>query len=148
LAVLDTNAVLDWRLFRDEQAQPLWQALDDGRLCWLATQPMIDELLSVLRRPLGGRWDGPRERLLTDPGLASARLIDPAAARGHDLRCADPDDQKFIDLALHQNVQWLFTRDRALLALQRGAARLGVAIVQPRHWSGAAEHGRDEGVGR
>ena len=41
----------------------------------------------------------------------------------------------FIDLALAAGVQWLFTRDRALLRLARKARERGVIVLRPADWS-------------
>ena len=50
------------------------------------------------------------------------------------LRCTDPDDQKFLDLALQLGRCTLLSRDRAVLKLARRAAPLGVTIQSPLHW--------------
>jgi predicted nucleic acid-binding protein len=55
------------------------------------------------------------------------------------LRCTDPSDQKFVDLALSVSGTWLFSRDRAVLKLARRAAPLGCRIVEPGRWAGQAE---------
>jgi predicted nucleic acid-binding protein len=55
------------------------------------------------------------------------------AAR-HRLRCTDPDDQMFVDLALEAGARWLVSRDRAVLRLARPALPLGLAIVAPERW--------------
>lgn len=133
--VLDTNVVLDWQLFRDPRALKLGRALDDGTLRWLATPSMLEELFDVLKRPLGPRWDPQRERILSDKTWLNVELIESRSSRHHGLHCADPDDQKFVDFALALGVRWLVTRDRALLRLRRGADPLGLAIVQPEHWT-------------
>lgn len=132
--VLDTNAVLDWRLFVDPHVGALRQALDEGRLRWLVTAAMLDELKHVLGRPLHPRWNGQRVHLLTQLNSLVFDLAEAPSVPGHDLRCRDRDDQKFLDLALHRGVRWLVTRDHALLSLRRRAESLGLAIVQPRHW--------------
>jgi len=135
--VLDTNAVLDWQVFQDARSPGLWQALDTGRLRWHATPEMLAELADVLTRPLGPRWDDRRERALTEDRMPGVALSAPPGQTEHRLRCADPDDQKFIDLALHLPARWLITRDRALLRLKRQAAARGLAILLPEHWPGA-----------
>ena len=50
-------------------------------------------------------------------------------------RCTDPDDQKFIDLALSLPGATLLSRDRAVLKLARRARPLGMTIVTPQAWS-------------
>jgi predicted nucleic acid-binding protein len=59
-------------------------------------------------------------------------LAAPATLPG--LRCSDPDDQVFIDLAAEAGARWLLTHDRALLRLARRARALGVQIAQPQSW--------------
>ena len=39
------------------------------------------------------------------------------------LSCRDPDDRKFLDLAVAHRVDWLLSKDRALLAARRFAQR-------------------------
>ncbi len=140
-AVLDTNALLDVHLFVDPGATRLHQALAGGSLHWHATRDMLAELAAVLARPLGPRWDAQRERLLADTSWARPTKLwplppQPTSAAHGTPRCADPSDQKFIDLALHIGARWLVTRDRALLALRRKAAHHGVIILAPRDWPG------------
>lgn len=136
-AVLDTNAVLDVHLFADPDAARLREALAGGWLRWLATSEMLAELAAVLVRPFGSRWDAQRERLLADTTWACPTDLWSQSTPADDaLRCTDPSDQKFIDLALHAGARWLITRDRALLALSRRAAARGLAIVSPRDWTG------------
>ena len=51
------------------------------------------------------------------------------------LRCTDPDDQKFIDLALQTGASALLSRDRAVLKLARRAAVHGLPIESMAAWS-------------
>ena len=134
IAVLDTNVVLDWLVFRNSACTPLVQAIEAGRLRWIATAAMWDELNHVLslgtlnawtphRDSIQGTWD----RLALTLPTQTPGLIPP-------LRCTDPDDQKFIELALPQ-AHWLISRDRAVLKLSRRAAKLGLQIVAPDCWA-------------
>jgi predicted nucleic acid-binding protein len=57
-------------------------------------------------------------------------LVTPAqAAPDCRLPCRDPDDRKFLDLAVSRRVDWLLSRDKALLASRKTAwGRFGVRI--------------------
>ncbi|NEJ61751.1 PIN domain-containing protein, partial [Rhizobium leguminosarum] len=46
--VVDTNVALDLLIFSDPRTGPLRQLLAEGRLAWIATQVMRDELERVL----------------------------------------------------------------------------------------------------
>lgn len=129
--VLDTNVVLDWLLFGDSLVGPVAAAVTGGRVDWLATAAMRDELAHVLGRGLAASRGADAARLL---GLWDRHARMRAAAPAHHLACSDPDDQKFLDLALATRARWLVSRDRALLKLGRRAAVLGLAIVTPERW--------------
>jgi predicted nucleic acid-binding protein len=133
-AVLDTNVVLDWLVFRNPGCSPLAEALAAGRLRWIATAAMRDELAHVLGRVDFSRWspDPPKIwRAWDDWAMVQP---DPAPTGAHArIRCTDRDDQKFVDLALH-SAGWLLSRDRAVLKLARRAAPQGLRIVTPERW--------------
>lgn len=129
--VLDTNAVLDWLVFDDPAMREPAAALRSGGAQWACCAPMLDELLDVVGRPEFARHasaDVLRARI-SDASRAHARMFDPAPVSP--LRCADPDDQMFLDLALARGASLLITRDRALLALAPQALRLGLRITTP-----------------
>lgn len=132
--VLDTNVVLDWLVFDDAHMRTAAQRLRAGRARWLHSRPMLDELADVLgREQLVRRAPAPSAELLRRMADASARcgvLLPPAPRCAWE--CADPDDQGFIDLALHARASLLITRDKALLALARRVADRGLLrIVRP-----------------
>jgi len=133
-AVLDTNTVLDWLVFADEAARAVGTAIAQRRLRWLATTAMLAELQAVLARPLPPRWQPARELALTiDFAQLACLCAEPALDPRHPI-CRDASDQKFIDLALQQSPTVLLTRDRALLALRRKAAALGVEVATAAAW--------------
>ncbi|TBR73484.1 MAG: putative toxin-antitoxin system toxin component, PIN family [Burkholderiaceae bacterium] len=126
MIVLDTNILLDLWVFRDPAVRPLEQALQASRLHWLATPAMRDELARVLSYP------NIAARLATGPGDAAgvlqafdrhAQMVDAVAPAG--ITCADPDDQKFIDLAV-QHQAWLLSKDNAILIMRKQLLTLGV----------------------
>jgi putative PIN family toxin of toxin-antitoxin system len=124
--VLDTNIVLDLLVFRDPQAQPLAERLEAGALRWLATASMREELARVLAYPkLAPRVTfhrGTPQEVLRDFDR-HVRLVEPAAKAP--LTCGDPDDQKFIDLAVaHQCV--LLSKDYEVLRMRKRLAQLQV----------------------
>ncbi|MEO8836701.1 MAG: PIN domain-containing protein [Caldimonas sp.] len=132
--VIDTNAVLDWLLFADPRAAPLSAAVTSGRVRWIATRAMREELERVLGRGIASRPDSATPTILAafDRWAASA---DPAPGPSlPSLRCTDADDQKFIDLAIHAGAAALVSRDRAVLKLARHAATHGLRIVVPERW--------------
>ena len=117
--VLDTNIVLDVFVFADEAARPLLPALESGRAQWLATAAMREELERVLAYPqITPRLDF--YRLQPADVLAGfdrhATLVEtPAKAP---VTCSDPDDQKFIDLAVARQAL-LLSKDRAVLSMKK-----------------------------
>ena len=138
VAIFDTNVVLDWLWFADRTMVPIGEALARGRLVWAQSQAMQDELDHVLAHRLGPR-PGSDAAAVRAGSTRWARRVHAAAAGP--LRCRDDDDQKFIDLALALRARWLFTRDRALLALRRPARARGTEIIVPAAWPVASTNG-------
>jgi putative PIN family toxin of toxin-antitoxin system len=130
--VLDTNVVLDWLLFNNPSVGRLAAAVKGQHVCWLATAAMRDELIHVLDCGLAAARQADTARLLA---TWDAHATIHTTAPPHRLVCTDPDDQKFIDLALASQARWLLSRDRAVLSLARRAAPLGLVIVVPERWS-------------
>jgi putative PIN family toxin of toxin-antitoxin system len=131
--VIDTNIVLDLFVFDDAAARELKAGLARGHFHWLATRPMRDELERVLDYAhIAARLA--LYRLRPADVLAGfdghARLVDVAARAP--LSCRDPDDQKFIDLAVRHKC-FLLSKDGAVLALKKRLALLqvGAAAAMP-----------------
>jgi predicted nucleic acid-binding protein len=114
LAVLDTNAVLDWLLFADPGIAGLGEALAAGRVRWVATEAMRAELDDVLRRGLAEHWSADAGRIADHWQRLSQWVGAPADPAP--LRCADPDDQKFLDLAVAVGARWLSAATRRCFA--------------------------------
>jgi predicted nucleic acid-binding protein len=131
--VLDTNVVLDWLLFGDARCAFLLPRLQAGRWRWHGCARMRDELAQVLPRPELQRWSPKGEHILSTYDQLINTTADPLT--DGTLKCADADDQVFIDLAVAVGARWLFTRDRALLDLARPAERRGVHVLTPASWS-------------
>ena len=126
MIVIDTNVVLDLFVFNDPACAPLKQALADGQQRWIATLPMREELARVLTYPK----IVPRlafYQLSAEDVLAQfdrhVNLM-PIAPRAP-LRCADADDQCFIDLAV-QHRALLLSKDGAVLSMAKRLVVHGV----------------------
>ena len=127
--VLDTNVVLDLFVFADKRTDGLRERLQCGEIAWLATPVMRDEL----------------ERVLAYAHI-QAKLayykIDADSVLGHfdrhvrivevapkaPVTCKDPDDQKFIDLAVVHKCM-LLSKDAAVLSMAKRLAPLEVSTA-------------------
>jgi putative PIN family toxin of toxin-antitoxin system len=124
--VLDTNIVLDLFVFGDPAALPVQHALQQGALHWIATQAMRDELARVLAYPqivksLTHHQIGAEQVLAHFDAQARLCEVAPKAS----VTCKDPDDQKFIDLAV-AHAAHLLSKDKAVLCMQKRLLTLGV----------------------
>ena len=133
--ILDTNVWLDWLVFDDIRLAPLGHAVDSGRLQLHATAPMLDEFAAVVKRPHFG-LDAAAQSAARERQRAAVALHAPAPDCR--LPCSDPDDRMFIDLAVALRVDWLVSRDKALLRLRRIAhRRFAIRIGTPEDWRAA-----------
>lgn len=141
--VLDTNIWLDWLVFDDAGIAPLRDAVTRGAAQVFVSPACEAELERVLAYPL--------QRVKLDPtrqAAAKARCRALATHHPHAQavpaviplpRCADPDDQMFLELARDVRADALITRDRALLALAyHHPRRLPFRILTPAQFAGTA----------
>ena len=136
IVILDTNALLDWRVFKDPAAHPIVEAILAGRMRWLACPSMEKEWHQVWPRSYLKPWQP--DPMLTLTVFQHATFVDEPPPCG--LRCQDPDDQVFIDLAMHVGARWLFSKDAALLKLNKRSFRLkGVQVLRLTDWPGWVE---------
>ena len=131
LTVLDTNIVLDLWIFDDPRTQSLRHAMRQGRLRWIATASMREEL----RRVLGYPHLVARMAPITPSGCTADDILlafDAQATVHEDApkapcTCKDADDQKFIDLAVAHRAL-LLSKDAQVLCMRRRLERLGVDL--------------------
>lgn len=124
--VLDTNIVLDLFVFGDPATVPLREALAQRTQQWIATPAMREELARVLAYPQ-------IVKSLAHHGIAAASVLGQFDAQVHvvdaapkaSVTCKDPDDQKFIDLAVAHGAQ-LLSKDNAVLCMAKRLQALGV----------------------
>ena len=134
--VLDTNVCLDLFVFRDPAVAVLREALVSGAVIGATDGACRDEWERVLGYP-ALRLDDAARALLLAQYDALMRIVDDARPSEVALpRCADADDQKFLELAARCGARWLLTRDDALLKLGRRTKREGwFEIMTPGEWS-------------
>jgi putative PIN family toxin of toxin-antitoxin system len=129
--VLDTNIVLDLWVFDNPASAALREAVQTGRLRWLATLAMREELVRVLDYPHIAR----RLQARALPALHVLGYFDrhcalqPPAPRAPCV-CKDTDDQKFIDLAV-QHAAALHSKDAQVLRLKKRLQPHGVVLNPP-----------------
>lgn len=126
--VLDTNIVLDLWVFDEPQAEALRTSLESGQTHWLATAAMREELARVLTYPQ-------IVKRLTHRELPASKVLShfdhwaqlqPDAPKAPCV-CKDPDDQKFIDLAV-THAAALHSKDHHVLRMRKRLERCGVTL--------------------
>ena len=127
--VVDTNVALDLLIFSDPRTAPLRTLLAQGRLDWIATQVMRDELERVMAYPhIVSRMDFYRVDAAQVLAAfdAQARLVDIAPRVAY--VCKDADDQKFIDLAAaHRAI--LLSKDKAVICMRKRLLTLDAHVA-------------------
>ena len=126
--VLDTNIVLDLWVFDEPKAADLRNSVEMGNSGWIATAAMREELARVLAYPQIVKRLTARA-LPADTVLAHFdRLVQlqPDAPKAPYV-CKDPDDQKFIDLAVAHTAA-LHSKDAQVLCMKKRLERCGVAM--------------------
>lgn len=134
--VLDTNVCLDLFLFRDPACAALAAALASGQVRAVADAPCRDEWLRVLDYPSVPIRPEQREELRARFDACMTPWRDPAPTPVPLPACRDPDDQKFMELAVASGAPWLLSKDRDLLKLARRTRKAGLfLILKPEQWS-------------
>ncbi len=134
--VLDTNVWLDWLVFDDPSVAALKLAHRDARLQLIIDQACLDELVAVLAYPQFNIAEAQQQKHLMEVqgstfNHAQGRPVSVAPLP----RCTDPDDQKFLELARDAQVEWLITKDKALLNIRRAKLqRAGFRVGTPAQW--------------
>ena len=126
--VIDTNIVLDLWLFEDPATVPLRTALQSGRITHLATCSMREELARVLTYPhIVKRMAKSHIQAQDILQRFDEHLLAAEPAAKAPCTCKDPDDQKFIDLAVAHGVP-LLSKDAAILCMKKRLFQAGVLL--------------------
>ena len=124
--VLDTNTIVSALLLRRSVSRQAFDtALAAGTLA--VSLPVIEELNDVLKRPGFERYVREQERL----EFLSALLREPLLVEVTETvrECRDPNDDKFLELALSADAMCVVTGDHDLLVLHPFR---GIPILTPR----------------
>lgn len=126
-AVFDTNVLLSLFAFEGARFAALREAVRDGRVRCLTRDDCLDEYRRIVAAP----WQRLDEAARVE---AVSRYLDVAEVIPHEApsvalpRCGDPDDQRFLELAVTGGADYLVTLDRALLALAPAVTPLRVVV--------------------
>lgn len=142
--VLDTNVWLDWLVFADASVQAIRAGVQARRIEIVMNPPCRAELERALGYPLRGEVAQPDVQALwmvEALGMVRQLKVNGASAAGRLPRCRDPDDQKFLELALNANADFLVTRDKALLVFARRRFQpLPFRVMTPQQFSEVQRH--------
>ncbi|RDU96400.1 putative toxin-antitoxin system toxin component, PIN family [Trinickia dinghuensis] len=138
--VLDSNVWIDILVFDDSATRPILAALERGALDAVIDARCLAELTRVLDYPqFVARAVDKAAALAAVARLAT--LAQRRAAGSDDAplpKCKDRDDQKFLELAQAAKADWLVSKDRALLKLNKRTARdFGFRIAEPAPFASA-----------
>ena len=131
--ILDTNIILDLFVFNDPDLATLKPALlaslENKELNWIATSDMRIELERVLTYPkitprMAFYQVSAADVLAKFDQLAT--LVDPAPKAKW--ACKDPDDQRFIDLAVQYKAT-LLSKDQAVLCMAKRMLTTGAVVM-------------------
>lgn len=127
--VVDTNVALDLLIFGDPRTAPLRALLASGRLAWIATPVMRDELERVLAYPhIAARMAYYRVDAAQVLAAFDAKVRPVEVAPKVAYVCKDADDQKFIDLAAaHRAI--LLSKDKAVICMRKRLALLDAVVA-------------------
>ena len=138
--VLDTNVCLDLFVFGDPRAAALGTALRAGAVQAVTDAACRDEWLRVLGYPQIALDAARRAAAVADYDAWLAPWSETVAGVPAPLpRCADADDQKFLELAQRVHAGCLLSRDLELLKLAPCTRRdHGFDVIAPWDWPAVA----------
>ncbi len=123
IIVIDTNIWIDWFVFSDPSVQILKNQISKESLQIVINSHCLEELQKVIGYSFAKRQLNQKEQITA---IAKCLEITKFITENNKnqllsktLRCADSSDQKFIELSIVSNADYLITRDLALLALER-----------------------------
>ena len=118
--VLDTNVLVSLYVFDDSRFAPLRAKMENGEWQAITSEACFNEFRRVLGYAVFALAEDRQHAALAAYGTVALRFAEPPSGAVVALpRCADRDDQKFLELARDSGADWLVTADKALLRLAR-----------------------------
>ena len=134
--ILDTNTVLDVFVFsKDPLLEPLRSAVRSRAIDVITVDACVTELQHVLKLDKVPASPEVRERAALE-FAEYVRVMEMPVKTQPVPKCADRDDQVFIDLAVGVGAKWLLSRDKKVLKLRKRFAKLELPtlIMHPLEW--------------
>lgn len=118
--VLDTNVLVSLYVFDDSRFAPLRARIESGEWQAISNEACFEEFRRVLGYAMFALTEDRQQAALAAYGAFVTQFAGPPSGPIAALpRCADRDDQKFLELARDAAADWLVTADKALLKLAR-----------------------------
>ena len=118
MVIFDTNILVSAALLSGSRADLCVRAVLARNIPLIFSEATYDELADVLMRPKLDRYVSRRTREGLLRTWRKAAVLFPAAALREEVRdCRDPDDDKFLELALASGARAIVTGDDDLLVL-------------------------------
>lgn len=134
-AIFDTNICLDFFVFHDPVSCQLLEKVKKQKLYAVTRNDCRDEWLRVLDYPQLAIEESVKKQAIEDFDRF-IHVVEPEKKDKHLLPvCTDKDDQKFLEIALDTNAQFLFSKDKAVLKLAKRNIKRGLfKILTPAYW--------------
>ena len=124
--VIDTNVLLDLFVFADPRVAALHDNITSKRCLVFFCSEMLDEFRDVLGRAQFSLSEEDQNNILRYwQDLGTLLSIEQSAP----IRCSDPDDQIFIDLAFQVRPAVLYSKDLALIDLRCNLLDLEIEVL-------------------
>ena len=123
--IIDTNVLLDLFVFADPRVHTLHETIHNKHAQLFYSSAMLEEFRDVLTRSQFALKLADQNIILQRwQDLGTLALIERSAP----LRCADPDDQIFIDLAFQVRPSVLYSKDLVLVRLKSQLQDLDIEL--------------------
>lgn len=126
--ILDTNILLDLFYFKDKSVTYLYECIKTEQVQAFTCDAIWEEFAEVLARK-------PFNQTVEEINLIWSNyqhLLTWQAPQGNDsgIKCSDPDDQIFVELAVEIAPCFLITKDKDLLVLQKKLQKFQVQTLK------------------